>query len=166
MAPRHAHPASMPASVPEVPLIYPDTPTGRRAETARQARRSERFAQYTQVVALRDQGLDQPTIACLVGISARTVSRWLAVDGFPERKPRSGEASCLDPYKPVLPGERCRIGGSRSLSRFGRDFCETGTWSGDWKDDRSAALSRRQCWRLPPASLVHRHIRPPALPPA
>ncbi|MDQ5854028.1 MAG: ISL3 family transposase, partial [Chloroflexota bacterium] len=102
MAPRHAHPASMPASVPEVPTIYPDTPAGRRAETTRQARRSERFAQYTQVVALRDQGLDQPTIARLVGISARTVSRWLAGDGFPERKPRSGEASCLDPYKPVL----------------------------------------------------------------
>ncbi len=102
MAACHPHPASVPAALPDVRPIYLDTPSGRRAETLRQGRRSERFAQYSQVVALRDQGFDQPMIARRVGLSARTVSRWLAADGFPERKPRSGETSCLDPYKAYL----------------------------------------------------------------
>ncbi len=38
----------------DMPTIYADTPSGRRAETARQTRRSERFAQYWQVVALHE----------------------------------------------------------------------------------------------------------------
>jgi len=91
-----------PTPLPDVPTIYPETPAGRRAEIGRQARRSARFAQYTQVVAWHAQGLDQPTIARRVGISKRTVARWLTARGFPERKPRSGDASGLDPYKAYL----------------------------------------------------------------
>lgn len=91
-----------PTTLASVPTIYPDTPAGRRAETARQVRRNERFVQYTQVVALREQGFDRPTIARQVGVSMRTISRWLTAHAFPERKPRSGETSCLDPYTPVL----------------------------------------------------------------
>ncbi len=91
-----------PPALATVPTIYPDTPSGRRDEIARQERRTERFVQYTQVVALRDQGFDRPTIARQVGVSMRTLSRWLTANEFPERKPRSGETSCLDPYKPVL----------------------------------------------------------------
>jgi transposase len=60
------------------------------------------FTQYTELIALRGQGLDQATIARRIGLSRRTISRWLAVPNFPERKPRSGDASSLDPYKPYL----------------------------------------------------------------
>src|SRR5205807_664355 len=35
--------------------IYPDTPAGRRAEAARQARRAQRLAQYEQACSLRQQ---------------------------------------------------------------------------------------------------------------
>ena len=90
------------ASLPAVPPTYPDSPAGRRDETVRQARRRARFAQYTQVLALRAAGVGQATIARRVGIGRRTVQRWLAADGFPERKPRSGDTSSLDPYKVTL----------------------------------------------------------------
>jgi transposase len=73
-------------------VVYPDTPTGRRAEATRQERRTARLARYAKMVALLDQGLDQSMIARMVGMSERTVTRWLAADGFPEhprRCPRS-----------------------------------------------------------------------------
>jgi transposase len=46
--------------------------------------------------------MPQATIARRAGVSQRTVSRWLAAESFPERKPRSGDASALDPFKPFL----------------------------------------------------------------
>jgi hypothetical protein len=56
--------------------IYPDTPTGRRAEAARQARRNQRLGQYEQACALRQQGLSMARIARQVGVSPRTLCRW------------------------------------------------------------------------------------------
>ena len=82
--------------------IYPDTPTGRRADAARQARRTQRLGQYEQACALRQQGLSMARIARQVGVSPRTLCRWYAAKTFPERKRRTGEASCLDPYTPIL----------------------------------------------------------------
>ena len=82
--------------------LYPDTPTGRRAEAARQARRTQRLGQYEQACSLRQQGLSMARIARDVGVSARTLCRWFAAEAFPERQRRTGETSCLDPYTPVL----------------------------------------------------------------
>ncbi len=93
--PPHASPAD-PAP------LYPDTPTGRRAEAARQARRTQRLGQYEQACSLRQQGLSMARIARDVGVSPRTLCRWFAAEAFPERKRRTGETSCLDPYAPVL----------------------------------------------------------------
>jgi len=78
--------------------IYPDTPTGRRADAARQARRTQRRGQYEQACALRQQGLSMAKIARQVGVSPRTLCRWYAAETFPERNHRTGETSCLDPY--------------------------------------------------------------------
>jgi transposase len=41
-------------------------------------------------------------IARQVGVSPRTLCRWFAARTFPERKRRTGETSCLDPYTPRL----------------------------------------------------------------
>jgi len=110
----HTDPATAGSSPPAFPTVqddpscapptatYPDTPTGRRAEAARQARRTERLAQYMHMVELQRQGLDQRSIARTVGISPRTVSRWAAMGQFPERKRRRGDTSDLDPYKANL----------------------------------------------------------------
>lgn len=51
--------------------VYPDTHAGRRAEAARGERRTARFEQYTHMVALRNEGLDRPTIARRIGVQDR-----------------------------------------------------------------------------------------------
>jgi transposase len=91
----HPHP-------PDYGPMYPDTPSGRRAEAARQARRTQRLGQYEQACALRQQGLSMARIARQVGVSPRTLCRWFAARAFPERHRRTGETSCLDPYTPML----------------------------------------------------------------
>ena len=90
------------ASLPDHASRYPDTPTGRRAEAARQARRTQRLDQYKQACRLREQGLSPAVIARQVGVSTRTLCRWHAAKAFPERKRRTGDTSCLDPYIPRL----------------------------------------------------------------
>jgi transposase len=90
--------ASAPGSAP----IYPGSPSGRRAEAKRQARRRQRLDQYAQLLALRQEGLPASVIARRVGIGRRTVFHWLARDGFPERRPRSGESGSLDPHAAYL----------------------------------------------------------------
>jgi transposase len=82
--------------------LYPDTPTGRRADAARQARRTQRLGQYEQACSLRQQGLSMARIARQVGVSPRTLCRWYAAKTFPERQRRTGEPSCVDPSIPIL----------------------------------------------------------------
>src|SRR6266481_762960 len=99
-APAEALPTDTPphASPADSAPLYPATPTGRRAEAARQARRTQRLGQYEQACSLRQQGLSMARIARQVGVSPRTLCRWYATEAFPERKHRTGETSCLDPY--------------------------------------------------------------------
>jgi len=52
-------------------------------------RRARRLARYEAVVALRARGATCRTIALRVGISERTVQRWLRTGHFPERRRRS-----------------------------------------------------------------------------
>ena len=91
-----------PSSADHAPM-YPDTPTGRRADAARQARRTPRLGQYEQACALRQPGLSRAQSARQVGVSPRTLCRWYAAEAFPERQRRTGETSCLDPSTPMLP---------------------------------------------------------------
>jgi transposase len=64
-------------------------------------RREERLAHYEQVIALHKRGMSQQAIAQQVGVSHRTVQRWLTAGTFPERKRRE-QASQLDRYLPYL----------------------------------------------------------------
>src|SRR5712691_4188344 len=80
-----------------LPPIYPDTAAGRRAEAARQARRTQRLQQYQQACTLRQQGLPMPLIARQVGGSTRTLCRGRAAATVPERQRRPGAPGCLDP---------------------------------------------------------------------
>jgi transposase len=104
--------------------IYPDTPTGCRAEAARQARRTKHLAQYMHMMELQRQGLSQRRIARMVGISPRTVSRWAAMGQFPERKRRTGDMSGLDPYKAKLL-ERWQAG-CHNIAHLWRDIQSEG----------------------------------------
>ncbi len=66
-------------------------------------KRSKRLEQYEQVHALNQQGWSKIAIARKLGISKRTVYRYLQSATFPERKIRSDRGrSLLSPYKKYL----------------------------------------------------------------
>jgi transposase len=66
---------------------YPGTP-GTRAERLRLQRRAARLARYQQLLRLREQGLTLHEIADRLGMSKRTVNRFVAAGTFPERQRR------------------------------------------------------------------------------
>ena len=79
-----------------------ETPSGSGADVARMARRTQRLAQYERARALRQQGYTWAVVAQQVGVRQRTLRYWLAREGFPERKRRTGDRSGLDPYRVYL----------------------------------------------------------------
>ncbi len=80
----------------------PEAPAMPRADVARLARRAQRLAQYERAQALRQQGYTWAVIAPQVGVPPRTLRSWLAREGFPERKRRTGDRSGLAPYRAYL----------------------------------------------------------------
>ena len=87
----------------QAPVWLPQSAARRspQLEQLQRARREERLARYEQVIALRKQGLSYQAIASRVGMGASTVQRWLAVETFPERKPRE-QGNKLDRYLPYV----------------------------------------------------------------
>jgi len=71
----------------------------RHEEQARLARRAQKLDRYEQVLELRDQGLTAADIGSRIGISGRTVQRWLAHGSFPEARRRRRRPSLIDPYE-------------------------------------------------------------------
>jgi len=71
----------------------------RSEEQARVARRAQKLDRYTQIIELHDQGLKAADIASRIGISERTVHRWLAHGSFPKARRRRRRPSLIDPYE-------------------------------------------------------------------
>ena len=86
------------------PIQTSDVPrrlTTQREQQQSASRRAARLERYEQVHQLHQKGWQQVAIAQHMGISTRTVQRFLAAESFPERRPRHF-ASQLDPYKVYL----------------------------------------------------------------
>jgi transposase len=66
-------------------------PPTTQVEQVRLRHRNERLARYQQVMTLRAQGLKLSAIADRVGMSERTVNRFLAAGAYPERKRRHAQ---------------------------------------------------------------------------
>jgi transposase len=77
-------------------------PEPAHVERVRLARRSGRYARYEQVVELRQQGMKAQDIARQLGLSDRTVHRWLAAGAFPEAKKRRKRQSSFDAFAPYV----------------------------------------------------------------
>jgi transposase len=103
-APTPVYDPTDPAAAPEpssVPLAPPESSTA-AARLARQ-RRTRRWAHYQQVWTCHQQGWTLDAIAQQVGLSRRTVQRYLQSPTFPERQPmHARDCSLLDPYKAAL----------------------------------------------------------------
>jgi transposase len=102
-----------------IPAAAP-SPAARRQSEPRRARR---LWQYEQVWELHKQGLTAEAVAQRVGVSSRTVFRFLRHSAFPERQPRRQfKATLLDPFKTHL-SDRFNAG-CRNASKL---FCEVQT---------------------------------------
>jgi transposase len=103
-APTPLHDPASPVTDPRrttVPLAPPQPST--RAAALAAARRAQRVAIYEQVWIYHQQGWTLDAIAEQVGLSRRTVQRYLQSPTFPERQPRHGRGRrLLDPYKATL----------------------------------------------------------------
>jgi transposase len=77
-------------------------PEPAHVEKVRMARRSGRYARYQRVVALHEQGMKSQEIAQQLGLSDRTVHRWLAAGAFPEAKKRRKRQSPFDAFAPYV----------------------------------------------------------------
>jgi transcriptional regulator with XRE-family HTH domain len=67
-------------------------------EKVRLTRRAGRKARYEQVLEKREHGLTAKEIACQLGMSERTVQKWLAAGTFPEAKKRRKKHSDFDTF--------------------------------------------------------------------
>jgi transposase len=67
-------------------------------ERDRLIRRAQRYDRYQQVLTLYEQGLGFQEITCRVGVSRRTIKRWIEAEDFPEAKRRRKRPSVFDPY--------------------------------------------------------------------
>lgn len=86
-----------------VAVPVPAVPPAPAAERQSEQNRARRLWQYEQVWELRQQGLTVEAVAQRVGISSRTVLRFLRHPTFPERQPRRQfKATFLDPFKTYL----------------------------------------------------------------
>ena len=73
--------------------------TGATIDPAASASLVGRQAQYAQMQALSQHGLQPAQIASHIGLSERTVYRWLARGAAPHRRHHSRGRSVIDPYK-------------------------------------------------------------------
>jgi transposase len=74
----------------------------RAVQHAQLARQAERAARYEHIVALQKQGVKSAEIALRLGVTQRTIRRWIATETIPYSGPRKQRARLIDPYKTYL----------------------------------------------------------------
>ena len=71
-------------------------------QQAQQARQAERTARYEHILELQKQGVKSGEIARILGMSQRTIQRWIATGTIPYSRRKRQRASLIDPYKTYL----------------------------------------------------------------
>lgn len=81
-----------------------DTPEDTAPSSSREqpARRARRLARYEEVIALHALAVSDRVIAAHVGVSERTIQRWLHHGQFPERRRRAERPGQLAPFAGYL----------------------------------------------------------------
>ena len=85
-----------------VPSADPPEDTAPVSSREQPERRAHRLARYEEVIALHTHAVNDRVIATHVGVSERTVQRWLHHGQFPERQRRSERPGQLAPFAPYL----------------------------------------------------------------
>ncbi len=90
---------------PHKPLISIEQwrpPEPHYVEKARLARRASRYARYQQAVELGQRGMTPKQIAGRLGLSSRSIQKWLAAGTFPEARKRRKKPSSFDVFAPFV----------------------------------------------------------------
>ncbi len=74
----------------------------RAIQHAQLARQAERMARYEHIVALQKHGVKIAEIALQLGVTQRTIQRWIATETIPYSRPRRQRPRLIDPYKTYL----------------------------------------------------------------
>ena len=75
----------------------------------RRLRRTERCERYQEILNWRQAGLSPRQIATRIGMSVRTIERWLTAGGEPEHRRRPARQTCINPFRDYL-DQRLRDG--------------------------------------------------------
>jgi transposase len=110
LSPGPARPEAVPVELAEPPALpalprpvsIPASPLSQRKQEEQARRRAQRQARYEQVRRLHDQGWGLSAIGDQVGLDRNTVRKYIQASAFPERQPRSPQASILDPFQPYM----------------------------------------------------------------
>jgi transposase len=71
-------------------------------QQVQQARQAERTARYEHILQLQKQGVKSGEMARTLGMSQRTLQRWIALGTIPYSRRKRPRASLIDPYKAYL----------------------------------------------------------------
>jgi DNA-binding transcriptional regulator YiaG len=71
-------------------------------QQAQQARAAERTARYEQILELQKHGMKSGEMARTVGMSQRTLQRWITTGTIPYARRKRPRARLIDPYKTYL----------------------------------------------------------------
>jgi transposase len=124
-------------------------PWQQRAEAASQQKHASKVERYEQMRTLRAAGFTVLDIAQIVGATRRTVYRYLALGGPPERQqPRRSRHRVLAPYEPYL--IQRWVEGCRNRSRLFREI----RLLGYQHSARTVALFLKRLEQEPSASAV------------
>ena len=89
----------------------------------RHEKRHHRYGLYEQMRTLVESGISQSDVARQLGLSLRTVQRWIRAGAFPERTPRVFPNS-VDKYAAYL--DRRLLEGCRNVSQLWRELQQQG----------------------------------------
>lgn len=65
-------------------------------------RQDERTARYEHILELQKQGMKNAEIAQKLGVTQRTIQRWIATGDIPYSRPRKQRPRLIDPYKAYI----------------------------------------------------------------
>jgi transposase len=141
-----------PPNEPQAEDVLPETskkvePQLTKTEQNRQATRKRRLARYQTVVELHRQGVKMRAIARQLGMSPRTIRRYIEAGSFPEMAQRRKTPSILDPFLPYL-NQRWQAGYQnasqlyREIKAQGYPGCQSlvGQWAGRKRQLLSTAI--------------------------
>ena len=143
----------------------PRRPAQRRA--AQLTRQAERMARYEHILELQKQGRTNAEIALQLGVTPRTIQRWIATGDIPYSRPRKQRARLIDPYQAYLLSrwhQGCRKGaqlerelrakGYKGSGRALYRYLESLEPSGFSSDKRGSASASRPLVSLPANPLL------------